>query len=396
MAKKINKPPVLMPTYNRFDVAFDRGEGAYLFDKQGKAYLDFASGIAVTALGHCHPHLVKTLTEQGAKLWHTSNLFRIPDQERLATRLAEASFADSAFFTNSGVEAIEACLKIARKYHYDKGNPERYRVITFINSFHGRSLATIAASGKEKLIRGFGPMLKGFDQVPFLDLEAVKDAITEETAAILIEPVQGEGGILPARAEDLKALRKIADEHGLLLIFDEIQCGMGRTGKLFAAEIAGVEPDLMAVAKGIGSGFPIGVCLAKGLAGETLSVGSHGTTYGGNPLAMAIGNAVLDVMLEDGFFDHVQAMSAYLFEGLNDLKNLYPSVVKDVRGLGLMIGVECNVETRPLIAQGIEDGLILAPSGTHILRLLPPLIINKEQIDEAMFKLDNLLFSVGI
>ncbi|MHA1544295.1 MAG: aspartate aminotransferase family protein [Alphaproteobacteria bacterium] len=394
MAKKTNKPPVLMPTYNRFDVAFDRGEGAYLFDKQGKAYLDFASGIAVTALGHCHPHLVKTLTEQGARLWHTSNLFRIPDQERLATRLAEASFADSAFFTNSGVEAIEACLKIARKYHYDKGNPERYRVITFINAFHGRSLATIAAAGKEKLTRGFGPMPKGFDQVPFLDLEAVSGAITKETAAILIEPVQGEGGILPASPEDLRALRKIADEHGLLLIFDEIQCGMGRTGKLFAADIAGVEPDLMAVAKGIGSGFPIGACLAKGLAGETLSVGSHGTTYGGNPLAMAIGNAVLDVMFEDGFFDHVQKMSKLLFTGLRDLQKKYPKVICDVRGLGLMIGVECTVETRPLIEKGIEMGLVIAPSGTHILRLLPPLIVNEDHIAEALRKLDDLLATV--
>lgn len=385
-----------MPAYNRFPVAFERGEGTYLFDKDDKAYLDFASGIAVTALGHCHPHLVKTLTEQGAKLWHTSNLFQIPDQDRLATRLTEASFADSVFFTNSGVEAIEACLKIARKYHYDKGHPERYKVITFINAFHGRSLATIAAAGKEKLTKGFGPMPKGFDQVPFLDLDAVEKAITEETAAILIEPVQGEGGILPASPEDLQTLRKIADAHGLLLIFDEIQCGMGRTGKLFAAEIAGVEPDLMALAKGIGSGFPIGACLAKGLAGETLSVGSHGTTYGGNPLAMAIGNAVLDIMFKDGFFDHVQAMSDLLFTGLRELQNKYPKVISDVRGLGLMIGIECTVETRPLIAKGLEMGLVIAPSGTHILRLLPPLIISPDDIAEALQKLDDLLASVDV
>lgn len=385
-----------MPTYNRFKVAFERGEGAYLFDKNGKAYLDFASGIAVTALGHCHPHLVKTLTEQGARLWHTSNLFQIPDQDRMATRLTEASFADSVFFTNSGVEAIEACLKIARKFHFDKGHPERYRVITFINSFHGRSLAAIAAAGKEKLIKGFGPMPQGFDQVPFLDLNAVEKAITKETAAILIEPVQGEGGILPASPEDLQALRKIADDHGLLLIFDEIQCGMGRTGKLFAADIAGVEPDLMALAKGIGGGFPVGACLAKGLAGETLSVGSHGTTFGGNPLGMAVCNAVLDVMLEDGFFDRVQAMSDLLFAGLRDLQEKYPKVICDVRGLGLMIGVECTVKTRPLIAKGIEMGLIIAPSGTHILRLLPPLIITPDHIAEALQKLDGLLATVEL
>jgi len=396
MVEKSNKPAVLMPAYNRFNIAFDYGKGAYLFDKDDNAYLDFASGIAVTALGHSHPHLVKTLTEQGAKLWHTSNLFQIPDQERLAVRLTEVSFADSIFFTNSGVEAIEACLKIARKYHYDKGHPERYRVITFINSFHGRSLAAIAAAGKEKLTRGFGPMPKGFDQVPFLDLEAVKAAITEETAAILIEPVQGEGGILPASPEDLQALRKIADENGLLLVFDEIQCGMGRSGKLFAADIAGVEPDLMALAKGIGGGFPVGACLAKGLASETLSVGSHGTTYGGNPLGMAVGNAVLDVMLEDGFFDHVQEMSDLLFAGLHDLQKKYPEIICDVRGLGLMIGVECTVETRPLIAKGLEMGMVFAPSGTHILRLLPPLIINEDHIAEALKKLDDLLATVEL
>ncbi len=394
--EKTNKPQVLMPSYNRFPVAFERGEGVYLFDGDGKKYLDFASGIAVTALGHSHPHLVKALTEQGAKLWHTSNLFHIPLQEKLAKRLTDATFADCAFFTNSGVEAIECCLKIARKYHFDRGAPERYRVITFVNSFHGRSLATIAASGKEKLIKGFGPMPKGFDHVPFLDLEAVKAAITEETAAIMIEPVQGEGGILPATPSDLKALRKIADDNGLLLIFDEIQCGMGRSGKLFAADWAGVEPDLMALAKGIGGGFPVGACLAKGSAGETLSVGSHGTTFGGNPLGMAVANAVLDVMFEDGFFDHVQEMSESLFKGLRGLQEKYPKIIKEVRGLGLMIGVECTVETRPLIAKGIENGFVMAPSGTHILRLLPALIISKEHVAEALGKLDGLLATVDV
>lgn len=394
MNKKTNRPPALMPTYNRYDVAFERGEGCYLYDAADKAYLDFCSGIAVTALGHCHPHLVAALTEQGSKLWHTSNLYKIPHQERLAERLTDATFADSVFFTNSGVEAIEACLKVARKYHYDRGQPERYRVITFVNAFHGRSLATISASGKEKLVKGFGPLLQGFDHVPFIDLDAVKAAITEETAAILIEPVQGEGGILPAKPEELQALRQICDEHGLLLIFDEIQCGMGRSGKMFACDWAGVEPDLMALAKGIGGGFPLGACLAKGSAGETLSVGSHGTTYGGNPLGMAVGNAVLDVMLEPGFFDHVVETSKRLMAGLKELQKKYPKIIVDVRGLGLMIGVECAVEVRPLISRGIELGLVMAPSGTHIMRLLPPLIIEDKHVEEALGKLEKVLSEV--
>ena len=396
MAKKRNKSPVLMPVYNRFDVAFERGEGAYLFDAEGNKYLDFASGIAVTALGHSHPHLVKALADQGGKLWHTSNLFRIPLQEKLAERLTDATFADTVFFTNSGVEAIECCLKLARKHHADKGHPERYRVLTFKKAFHGRSLAAIAAAKSEKMVKGFGPMPEGFDQVPFIDLDAARKAITKETAAILIEPVQGEGGIVPAKQEELQALRESADEHGILLIFDEIQCGMGRTGKLFAYEWYGVEPDIMAVAKGVGGGFPLGACLARGSVGEALSIGSHGTTYGGNPLGMAVGNAVLDVLLQDGFLPHVQKMTEALLEGLNALKNKYPALIKDVRGLGLMIGVECAVETRPLIAKAIEAGLVPAPSGTHVLRLLPPLIIDEGHIREALEKLDALFAGVRL
>ena len=396
MAKKHNKPDPLMPVYRRFDVAFERGEGAYLFDVKGARYLDFASGIAVTALGHSHPHLVKALNEQGAKLWHTSNLFQIPLQEKLAERLTEATFADNVFFTNSGVEAIECALKLARKYHHAKGDEKRYRVITFINAFHGRSLAAIAASGKKKLIEGFGPMPDWFDFVPFIDIDALKAVISDKTAAILIEPVQGEGGILPAKKEQLQRLREIADEHGLLLIFDEIQCGMGRSGKLFAHEWADVTPDIMAVAKGIGGGFPIGACLARASVGEALSAGSHGTTYGGNPLAMAVGNAVLDVILEEGFLDHVQEITKTLMTGLNKLKQRYPGLITDVRGLGLMIGVECSVKIRPLIARGLELGLVLTPSGENILRLLPPLIIEDSHISEALEKLDQIFAEVKL
>lgn len=394
MNKKPNIPNPLMPTYSRFNIAFDRGVGAYLFDAEGGKYLDFASGIAVTALGHSHPHLVETLKEQGEKLWHTSNLFQIPLQEKLAERLVAATFADNVFFTNSGVEAMECAIKLARKYHSSQGHPEKYRIISFKNAFHGRSLATIAASGKEKLTKGFGPMPDGFDQVPFIDLEALAAAITPETAAILLEPVQGEGGILPATGEDLQAIRNIADEHGLLLIFDEIQCGMGRSGKLFAHEWAGVTPDIMAVAKGIGGGFPVGACLARASVGESLTFGSHGTTYGGNPLAMALGNAVLDIMLEDGFFEHVQGVTKTLMAGLRSLQQKYPALITDVRGLGLMIGVECTVKTRPLIAKALELGLVLAPSGENIIRLLPPLIIDECHITEALAKLDQLFSEI--
>lgn len=394
MHKKPNIPNPLMPAYARFDIAFDRGVGAYLFDAEGGKYLDFASGIAVTALGHSHPHLVETLKEQGEKLWHTSNLFQIPLQEKLAERLVAATFADTVFFTNCGVEAMECAIKLARKYHSSQGHPERYRIIAFKNAFHGRSLATIAASGKEKLTRGFGPMPDGFDQVSFIDLEALEAAITPETAAILLEPVQGEGGILPATGEDLQAIRNIADENGLLLIFDEIQCGMGRAGKLFAHEWAGVNPDIMAVAKGIGGGFPVGACLARASVGESLTFGSHGTTYGGNPLAMALGNAVLDIMLEDGFFEHVQGVTKTLMTGLRGLQQKYPALITDVRGLGLMIGVECTVKTRPLIAKALELGLVLAPSGENIIRLLPPLIIDEGHITEALEKLDQLFSEI--
>ncbi len=387
-APKPNRMSAIMPTYNRMDVAFERGEGVYLFDDQGKRYLDFVAGIAVNALGHCHPHLVETLQQQAATLWHTSNIYRIPHQERLAERLVDASFADSIFFTNSGVEAVECAMKLARKFHYDAGNEGRYRIITFSNAFHGRSLAAIAAAGKEKLTKGFGPMPEGFDIVPFADLGAVRKAIRPETAAIMLEPVQGEGGVYPFPEDKMKELRQIADEEGLLLILDEIQCGMGRSGKLFAFEWSGITPDIVAAAKGIGGGFPLGACMARANVAESLSVGSHGTTYGGNPLAMAVGNAVLDEMLKPGFLEHVEEMSELIFARLNDLKARHPGVIRGVRGLGLMIGIEFSIPVRPIIIDLLDKGFLAGAAGENVLRLLPPLIIEPKHIDEALAAID--------
>jgi len=311
--KNANKENVVinpvLPTYARAPVAFEKGEGSWLYDESGEKYLDFGAGIAVNALGHAHPALVEALETQARRLWHTSNLYGIPGQQRLAERLTQATFADTVFFTNSGAEAMECAIKMARKFHSHQGNPERYRIITFEGSFHGRTLATIAAAGAQKLTDGFGPMPEGFDHVPFADHDALKAAITDETAAILIEPIQGEGGIRPVPWQCLRGLRELADEHGILLIFDEIQCGMGRTGKLFAYEHCGITPDIMASAKAIGGGFPFGACLASERAAAGMTAGSHGSTYGGNPLAMAVGNAVLDVMLADDFLDDVTQIS---------------------------------------------------------------------------------------
>ncbi len=389
-----NRRASLMPTYSPFDLAFERGEGPYLYDSEGKKYLDFASGIAVTALGHAHPHLVETLREQAGKLWHTSNLFRIPGQEKLADRLVEATAMDSVFFTNSGVEAMECALKLVRKFHFERGEPDRYRVITFTDSFHGRSLATIAAAAKDKLTRGFGPMPEGFDQVPSVDLEAVSAAIGPETAAILIEPVQGEGGVRPVDPEALRALRKIADDNGLLLVLDEIQCGMGRTGRLFAYEWSDIEPDIVAVAKGIGSGFPIGACMAKGGVAEAFNPGSHGTTYGGNPLAMAVGNAVLDVLLKPGFLEGVRAISTHLRARLEELKEGHEGLIAEVRGLGLMIGLELTVPARPVLEALIKTGMVAASSGENVIRLLPPLIITEAEVTEAIDKLSTVFGTI--
>lgn len=378
----------LLPTYARQPVAFERGEGMYLYDTDGKKYLDFYSGIGVMCLGHSHPHLVNALVEQGKKLWHTANTYRIPEGDRLAQRLVDASFADTVFFTNSGAEAIECCIKMVRKYHYDKGNAGKYRMITMASAFHGRTLAGIAAAGQEKLTKGFEPLPDGFDVVPFGDLEAVKAAIGPETGGIMVEPVQGEGGIRPIPDDMLRELRQIADDNGLLLVFDEIQCGMGRTGKLFAHEWAGVKPDIVAAAKGIGGGFPLGACLATEEAASGMTVGTHGSTYGGNPLAMAVANAVLDVMLEDGFLARVTEMGDLLQGRLAALSQKH-ELITEVRGKGLMAGIRVpDIATRDIVSDLIGRGMLPAVAGDMVVRMLPPLIIDESHIDEAMDTLD--------
>ena len=376
--------PALMPTYARTDIAFEKGEGAWLFTADGGRYLDFAAGIAVNALGHCHPRLVEALTGQGNALWHCSNLYRIPGQESVAARLVENTFADSVFFNNSGAEAIECGLKMARRYHDLNGAPERYRVIAMEGAFHGRTLATIAAGGQAKHLDGFDPVVQGFDHVPFGNLNELRAAVTRETGAILVEPVQGESGIHPASVEYLRGLRQVADEFGLLLFFDEIQCGMGRTGKLFAHQWAGIAPDIMAVAKGIGGGFPIGAVLAVEKAAAALTAGTHGSTFGGNPLAMAVAGAVLDVMLADGFLDGVDAVARTLRHRLEDLAAAHPKVLGEVRGAGLMIGLECVVENRALLDRLRANRLLAAPGGGNVVRLLPPLVIDESHVDEAL------------
>ena len=377
----------ILPTYARADLAFERGEGCALFTATGERYLDFAAGIAVTALGHAHPHLVAALAEQAGKLWHTSNLFRISGQERLADRLCAKTFADFAFFTNSGAEAVECAIKTARRHFAVKGMSQRYRLITFEGAFHGRTLATIAAGGQAKHLDGFGPPMPGFDQVPFGDLDAVKSAITEETAGFLIEPIQGEGGIRVAPAGFLQALRALADERGLLLLLDEIQCGMGRTGRLFAHEWEGVRPDIMAIAKAIGGGFPLGVCLASEEAAQGMTVGTHGSTYGGNPLAMAVGNAVLDVIEKPGFLERVERASALLRQKLARLKDEAGGVIEEVRGSGLMLGLKCAVPNSDLVKALLAHGMLVVAGGDNVVRLLPPLIVTDAEIDEAVDKI---------
>jgi acetylornithine/N-succinyldiaminopimelate aminotransferase len=375
--------PVL-PTYARADVEFERGEGACVFTADGTRYLDFAAGIAVNALGHAHPHLIKSLTEQAGKLWHTSNLYRVPGQERLAKRLTEASFADTVFFSNSGVEAIEASIKMARRFQYTNGHPERFRTITFDGAFHGRTLAAIAAGGQAKYLEGFGPKTDGFDQVGFGDIKLVEVAVVPETAAVLIEPVQGEGGLRPAAPEFLRALRKLCDDRGLMLIFDEVQTGVGRTGKLFAHEWSGVTPDIMAIAKGIGGGFPMGACLATERAASGMTLGSHASTFGGNPLAMAVGNAVLDVVLAPGFLEHVQKVANFARQQLAGLVASHPKVFEDVRGEGLMLGLKMRVPNTDFVARLFEHKMLAVGAGDNVVRLLPPLIIGEGEVREAL------------
>lgn len=379
--------PVL-PTYARAPVTFERGEGVRVYTPEGECYLDFGAGVAVTSCGHAHPHLVQALTEQAGKIWHTSNLYQMPGQEKLAKRLIEATFADTVFFTNSGAEALECAIKMARKFHASEGHPERFRLITFEGAFHGRTLATISAGGQEKYLEGFGPKVDGFDQVPFGDLEAVKATIGPATAGILIEPVQGEGGIRPAPASFLQALRALCDLHGLLLVLDEVQCGIGRTGKLFAHEWAGIAPDIMAIAKGIGGGFPLGACLATARAAQGMTAGTHGSTFGGNPLATAVGNAVLDVVLADGFLDNVQRRALTLRQKLARLKDEHPDVIDDIRGTGLMMGIRCKVPNTAFQKAALEQHLLVIGAGDNVVRLLPPLVVTDADIDEAVNCLD--------
>jgi acetylornithine/N-succinyldiaminopimelate aminotransferase len=378
----------VLGTYARVNVEFDRGEGACLFTASGDRYLDFAGGVAVNILGHAHPHLVEALTEQTRKLWHTSNLYRITGQERLAERLCKATFADTVFFANSGAEAMEASIKMARKYQSHRGHPERYRILTFEGAFHGRTLATIAAGNQPKHLAGFGPKVDGFDQVPLGDLKAARAAITKETAGILIEPIQGEGGIRSAGWPFLKALRQLADEHGILLMVDEVQCGMGRTGKLFAYEWSGIEPDIMAIAKGLGGGFPIGACLATEKASAGMTAGTHGSTFGGNPLAAAAGNAVLDVVLEPKFLLNVRKMGLLFKNQLGDIAARHANIIAEVRGEGLMLGLRCNVPNTDVAAMLFAERLLTVTAGENVVRLLPPLIVTDSEIKEACAKID--------
>jgi len=382
------KASPLLPTFARQDLAFERGEGVWLINRDGERYLDFGAGIAVNALGHAHPHLVKALTDQAQKVWHTSNLYQIPEGERLAQRLVDNTFADQVFFTNSGAEALECAIKMARKYQYASGHPERYRIITFEGAFHGRTLATIAAGGQAKYLEGFGPKVEGFDQVPFGDHKALEAAIGPETAAILVEPVQGEGGVRPVPPQCLRGLRELCDKHGLLLIFDEVQTGVGRSGKFFAHQRAGVTPDIMAVAKGIGGGFPLGACLSTFEAGKGMTAGTHGTTYGGNPLAMAVGNAVLDEVLKPGFLDHVDRVSNQMRQGLAAIKDRHPSIIEDVRGEGLLLGVKAKIVNTDLVAALRDQKMLTVGAGDNVVRLLPPLIISEDEVREGLARLE--------
>lgn len=379
--------PVL-PTYNRAAVSFERGVGARAYTTEGVEYLDFGAGVAVNSCGHAHPHLVQALSEQAAKIWHTSNIYQMPGQTKLAERLIAHSFADTVFFCNSGTEATELAIKMARKFHYVNGQPERIEIITFEGAFHGRTLAALAAGGQEKYLEGFGPKAAGFVQLPFGDHPALEAAIGPNTAGIYIEPVQGEGGIRPVPHQCLRGLRELCDKHGILLMFDEIQCGIGRTGKLFAHEWAGITPDIMAVAKGIGGGFPLGAVLATENAAKGMVAGTHGSTFGGNPLATAVGNAVLDVVLGEGFLDNVLRQSINLKQKLERLKDQHPTIIEDIRGSGLMMGIKCKVPNTALQKAALDEKLLIIGAGDNVVRLLPPLIVTDADVTEAVNKLE--------
>ncbi|MBB3952423.1 aspartate aminotransferase family protein [Aureimonas jatrophae] len=381
----------LFSTFARANLSVERGEGVWLIDTEGRRYLDLTGGIAVNSLGHAHPHLAQALANQAGKLWHVSNLFEIPDQRRLGQRLVDATFADKAFFTNSGAEALECAIKTARRYHYVSGQPERFRVVTFTGAFHGRTLATIAAGGQAKYLEGFGPKVEGFDQVPFGDHDALRAAITPETAAVLVEPIQGEGGIRAVPDVCLKGLRELCDREGILLIYDEVQTGVGRTGTFFAYERSGAAPDVLASAKGIGGGFPMGVCLATAEAAKGMTPGTHGTTFGGNPLAMAVGNAVLDVVLAEGFLEEVRRTASLFRQGLASLQDRYPDMVEAVRGEGLLIGLKPTVPNGELITALREESVLAAPAGDNVVRFLPPLTITADEVREGVSRIDDAL-----
>ncbi|MBH9986768.1 MULTISPECIES: aspartate aminotransferase family protein [Bartonella] len=383
-----NNAQPLYDTFARIGLRFTRGNGAWLISDNGERYLDFTSGIAVNALGHNHPKLVKAVEEQANKLWHVSNLFQSPEQEKVAERLCANSFADKVFFCNSGAEAIECAIKTARRYQYVSGHPERYEIITFEGAFHGRTLATLAAGGQQKYLEGFGPKAQGFIQVPFDDEKALRAAIGEKTAALLIEPIQGESGLRPVPTEFMQLLRRVCDENGLLFIVDEVQTGMGRTGKLFAYQWSNIEPDIMALAKGLGGGFPIGACLATKEAAKGMTPGTHGSTFGGNLLAMAAANAVLDVMLSDGFLDHVNAMANLFKQGLASIIDRFPDVVQSIRGIGLLTGLKCVVPNVELIAAMRDEKLLTVGAGNNVIRLLPPLIVTEDEIRDGLHRIE--------
>jgi acetylornithine/N-succinyldiaminopimelate aminotransferase len=387
--------PSVLPTYSRAPLSFVKGEGSWLIEQDGRRFLDLGAGIAVNALGHAHPALVAALTEQAGKLWHTSNLYEIPQQQELADRLVALSFADTVFFTNSGTEACELAVKMARKYFYDKDQPERTEIITFSGSFHGRSSAGIAAAGSEKMTKGFGPLLPGFKHIEFGDMDALTAAITDTTAAIMIEPVQGEGGIRPVPDADLKQMRALCEANGLLLIFDEVQCGVGRTGKMFAHEWAGVTPDIMMVAKGIGGGFPLGAVLATETAASGMTAGTHGSTYGGNPLGCAVGNAVVNIIGTEKFLEDVNRKAGLMRQKLEGLVASHPDVFESVRGSGLMLGLKCTATNSDVVAAGYRHQVITVPAADNVIRLLPPLNITDEDIAEAVSRLDQAASSLA-
>lgn len=381
--------PHLLPVHKRFDITFSHGEGVYLFDNDGKKYLDFGAGIAVNALGHCHPKMVAAITQQAQKLWHVSNIYNINELNKYADKLVAATFFDYVFFCNSGAESIECAIKMIRRHFFVKNQPQKNRIITFTGAFHGRTIATISAAAKEKYLEGFRPALDGFDNVEFGNIEAVKNAITESTAGILIEPIQGEEGIRVSEKKFIHELRKICDEKNLLLAFDEVQCGMGRTGHLFAYEFYGVKPDIIATAKAIAGGFPLGACLATSDAANGMTLGVHGTTYGGNPLAMAVADAVLDVILEKDFLENARKIGEQLKSELQNLQKKFPDLIDEVRGVGLMLGIKINqkIEHNEVVKKFIKNGLLTIPAGDNVIRILPPLVITSDHVQEAVAKM---------